>query len=68
VLGIIGNINLRALNQLMILVQPAHIQRLFKHKMDAAERDFHRANIVRDHLMKSRKKFAPRKKNDAEPE
>ncbi|MFH0921011.1 MAG: protein arginine kinase [Fibrobacterota bacterium] len=67
-LDIIGNINLRALNQLMILVQPAHIQRLFKHKMDAAERDFHRADIVRDHIMKNRKKLAPRKKTDSDAE
>jgi protein arginine kinase len=64
-LGIIGNISLKSLNQLMILVQPAHIQKFLKHKMEASERDFFRADIVRDHLMRTRKRISPRKPRDA---
>jgi protein arginine kinase len=60
-LGIINNISMKSLNQLMILIQPAHIQKFLKHKMDSGERDFFRADIVRDHLMKSRKRLSTRK-------
>jgi len=49
-LGIIKEISAKALNQLMILVQPAHIQKFLKHEMSPSERDFFRANIVREHL------------------
>jgi protein arginine kinase len=58
-LGIISNINMKSLNQLMILIQPAHIQKFLKHEMDASERDFFRANIVRDHLLESRNGLGP---------
>jgi len=52
-LGMIENISLKALNQLMILIQPAHIQKRVNHKMEAGERDFFRANLVREQLMKT---------------
>ncbi|OGJ93401.1 MAG: protein arginine kinase [Candidatus Raymondbacteria bacterium RifOxyC12_full_50_8] len=54
-LGIITNISFTSLNQLMILVQPAHLQKFLKHEMEAGERDFFRANIVREHLSMSKK-------------
>ncbi|OGS37354.1 MAG: protein arginine kinase [Elusimicrobia bacterium RIFOXYB2_FULL_49_7] len=63
-IGIINNIDLKSLNQLMILVQPAHIQKYLKHEMESSERDFFRANVVREHLIKTRKKASPRRKDD----
>lgn len=61
-LEIITNIDLKSLNQLMILVQPAHIQKYLKHEMESGERDFFRANVVREHLIKTRKSNNPKKR------
>jgi protein arginine kinase len=57
-LGVIQNISMKSLNQLMVLVQPSHLQKLLGATMEAGERDFFRANMVRDHLMKTRRKRA----------
>jgi protein arginine kinase len=62
-LGIIENISMKSLNQLMVLVQPAHLQKLHGAAMEAGERDFFRANMVREHLMKTRRKREIKKKS-----
>ena len=63
-LEIITNIDLKSLNQLMILVQPAHIQKYLKHEMESGERDFFRANVVREHLVKARRNASPKRRDD----
>lgn len=49
-LGIISQIQKSTLNELMIITQPAHIQRLYGSSMRALERDVYRAELVRDKL------------------
>lgn len=51
--GIIKNISLKSLNQLMFLIQPAHIQKYLNLDLTSEERDGHRANIIRDYLKNS---------------
>jgi len=49
-LGILKEINQRALNRLLVLTQPAHLQKLRGKRMDSLERDVFRAELVRQHL------------------
>ena len=49
-LEIIDTVSIATLNSLMILMQPAHMQKLFRRKMDADERDVRRAEMVREKL------------------
>jgi protein arginine kinase len=48
--GLITDISRQALNQLMILVQPAHLQKVAGKELQSDERDVFRANFVRDYL------------------
>jgi protein arginine kinase len=47
---IITTVSLATLNSLMILMQPAHLQKLFRREMDADERDIRRAELVREKM------------------
>lgn len=47
---IITSVSIATLNSMMILMQPAHLQKLFRRKMDADERDVRRAEMVREKL------------------
>jgi protein arginine kinase len=47
---IIDTVTIATLNALMILMQPAHLQRLFRREMEANERDVRRAELVRQKL------------------
>jgi protein arginine kinase len=47
---IIQSVPIASLNHMMILMQPAHLQKLSKRKMDANERDMMRAKLVRTRL------------------
>ncbi len=49
-LGIIDTIDLRALNELMVLIQPGYLQKLAGQEMSAFDRDVKRANIIREKL------------------
>jgi protein arginine kinase len=49
-MGIVQSVPIASLNHLMILMQPAHLQKLSKRKMDASERDMLRAKLVRTRL------------------
>ncbi len=49
-LKIIGEINHRHINELFIIIQPAHLQKIEKKKLSAEERDIKRAEIIRDKL------------------
>ena len=52
-LGIIDKFNYRELNELLIITQPAHLQKYMNKEMDNVERDIVRANLVRQRFNKS---------------
>jgi len=49
-LGLLQNVPIETVNELFILTQPAHLQRLEKRDLDAAERDATRAEFIRRQL------------------
>ena len=49
-LGVIGRPDIRMLNELMIVTQPSHLQRLLGKRLDPSERDVLRARLVRERL------------------
>ena len=51
-LGVVREINRRAINELFIITQPAHLQKIEDKKLSAAERDLKRAEIIRSRLNK----------------
>jgi protein arginine kinase len=51
-LGLVQDINRRSINELFIITQPAHLQKIENKKLSAAERDLKRAEIIRSKLNK----------------
>ena len=49
-IGVITGIDRRTLNELFILTQPAHLQKLEGKKLSPAERDIKRADLIREKL------------------
>ena len=49
-LGLIQNISRSVINHLMIITQPAHLQRYYSKILDPNERDVKRANLIREKL------------------
>lgn len=49
-LGIIRDIDRRAINELFIITQPAHLQKIENKKLSSQERDVKRAAIIREKL------------------
>ncbi|MGH7163693.1 MAG: protein arginine kinase [Planctomycetota bacterium] len=49
-LGLISDVDISTVNELFILTQPAHLQRLEKRSLNATERDVMRAEFIRRHL------------------
>ncbi|MFA5431089.1 MAG: protein arginine kinase [Candidatus Omnitrophota bacterium] len=49
-LGMIGDLNRSVLNELFILIQPAHLQKLENKKLSPEDRDVKRAEIIRGKL------------------
>ena len=49
-LGVLRRPDTKLLNDLMVKIQPSHIQRYYGAQMDAEERDFHRAEYIRSRL------------------
>jgi protein arginine kinase len=49
-LGLLKNISRIALNQLLVLVQPAHLQRIYDKNLSSRERDITRAEFIRQNL------------------
>lgn len=52
-LGMVRDINRRAVNELFILTQPAHLQKMENKKLGSAERDVKRAELIRIKLNKA---------------
>jgi protein arginine kinase len=53
-LGMVKNLNMQKLNELFILIQPAHLQKLAKTELSPAERDIRRAELIRSRLGNSK--------------
>jgi protein arginine kinase len=49
-LGLLANVNISTVNELFILTQPAHLQRLERRDLDPGERDATRAEFIRKQL------------------
>ncbi|MFH1199011.1 MAG: protein arginine kinase [Candidatus Omnitrophota bacterium] len=49
-LGMVKNISLRHINELFIITQPAHLQKMESKKFSSQERDIKRAEIIRERL------------------
>jgi protein arginine kinase len=49
-LGMVGDIDRARINELFIITQPAHLQKIKDKKLSAGERDVERAQIIRDKL------------------
>ncbi len=49
-LGRLDTIDIRTINELFLLVQPAHLQKLSRQTLDQADRRVERANLVRQRL------------------
>ncbi len=50
VLSLLPTLDPKAVNELFVLVQPAHLQKLAKKELDADERDIRRAALLRERL------------------
>lgn len=53
-LGIIGDVDRQAINELLIFTQPAHLQRINGRQLDAVSRDVERGNLLRSRLAKNK--------------
>ena len=49
-MGLINDIDRRAVNELFILTQPAHLQKIEGRVLSSAQRDVKRANLIRRRL------------------
>jgi protein arginine kinase len=49
-LGTVKNIDRRSINELFIITQPAHLQKIENKKLSSQERDVKRAELIRDRL------------------
>ncbi|MEM9253512.1 MAG: protein arginine kinase [Planctomycetota bacterium] len=49
-LGRLGSVDMRTINELFLLTQPAHLQRIVGREMDTAERRIARADLLRQRL------------------
>ncbi|MBD3233160.1 MAG: protein arginine kinase [candidate division Zixibacteria bacterium] len=54
-MGIIKDVSLTTINELLLLSQPAHLQKFLNKEMSAEDRDISRADLVRDKLSKAAK-------------
>lgn len=50
-MGILDMLPMRLVNEIMLLIQPAHLQKLLGEELGASDRDGRRADLVRERLM-----------------
>jgi protein arginine kinase len=48
---LLRNVSLQTLNELLIIIQPAHIQKIFKATLTPQQRDVKRAELIREKLL-----------------
>ena len=51
--GLVNDVPVRTLNELLVYIQPAHLQKLTGTTMDAQERDAARAEYIREALARA---------------
>jgi protein arginine kinase len=51
--GLVTDVPVRTLNELLVYIQPAHLQRAKATTMDAQERDIARAEYIREALKRA---------------
>jgi protein-arginine kinase len=49
-MGILKQPNVAVLNELMVFIQPSHLQKLAGHQLEPPERDVFRAGFVRQRI------------------
>ena len=49
-MGILKNVDQKSLNEMFIMIQPAHLQKIEAKKLNAFERDTKRAALIRQKL------------------
>lgn len=49
-LGLVKGIEARILQELLVMIRPAHLQKLMGRDLDAPERDIHRATLIRERM------------------
>ena len=49
-LGLLKNVEIKSVNDLFIMIQPAHLQKLEGRRLSVAERDIKRAEVIRQKL------------------
>lgn len=52
-MGILQEIDSKAMNDLFIMIQPAHLQKIEGRKLNSAERDIRRAQLIREKIRKA---------------
>lgn len=52
-MGILQEIDSKAMNDLFIMIQPAHLQKIDGRKLNSAERDIRRAQLIREKIRKA---------------
>jgi protein arginine kinase len=60
-MGLAGLPPLRVVNELLVLTQPAHLQRQAGAEMSPSERNVHRAQVVRERLEAAEREPRPGK-------
>jgi protein arginine kinase len=51
-MGILQEIDKKVMNELFIMIQPAHLQKIDGRKLNSAERDIRRAQLIREKIRK----------------
>lgn len=54
-IGLLQGVEPRILQELLVMIRPAHLQKLMGRELDAPERDVHRAMLIRERLRTEKK-------------
>ncbi|MCX5680865.1 MAG: hypothetical protein NT079_01020 [Candidatus Omnitrophica bacterium] len=49
--GVVKDVDKQTVNELFIMIQPAHLQKMEGKKLNPVERDVKRASLIRDRLV-----------------
>jgi protein arginine kinase len=49
-LGLVSGLEPRILQELLVMIRPAHLQKLMKQELEAPQRDLHRATLIRERM------------------
>jgi protein arginine kinase len=49
-IGLVQGLEARILQELLVMIRPAHLQKLMGRELEAPERDVHRAMLIRERM------------------